>query len=173
MTSQRSETSIVTPMPSAAVSSSAVVQPADGRVLAAAVLWRATVGNSWDDPARFSHLYIVERLGHVDATGFITGVETGRALTQLERAAIEAALAPRTVQWVASWAAVVDERATTTLPEDRAIVTVAEPMIDGPRAEVATELWCGYTCAIGSTSILEQSPTEGWEVTDQIGGYIS
>jgi hypothetical protein len=48
-----------------------------------------------------------------------------------ERAAIEAALAPRTVEWVENWDAVVDEEATTTLPSDRAIITVAEPTTDG------------------------------------------
>ena len=160
---------------SATATTSVSVAPVedDGAVLAAAVLWRATVGNSWDDPGRFAHIYVVERLGRADADGFITGVESGRALTHAERSSVEAALAPRTVQWVESWNAVVDERATTTLPEDRAIITVAEPLVEDRRAEVATELWCGYTCGIGSTSVLELSPSGDWVVVDQLGGYIS
>ena len=120
---------------------------------------RATVGNSWDDPGRFGYIYVVERLGRADADGFITGVESGRALTHAERASVEAALAPRTVQWIESWN-VVDERATTTLPEDRAIITVAEPLVED-RLEVATELWCGDTCGIGSTSVLQAVTQRG------------
>ena len=145
----------------------------DGGVLAAAVLRRATTRDGRTEPDRFSHLYIVERLGRADADGFITGVESGRALTAAERAAVEAALAPRTVEWVESWDAVVDEQATTTLPEDRAIVTVAEPLVEGGRAEVSTELWCGYECGIGSTLVLERSPSGDWAVTDEIVNYVA
>ena len=157
-----------TPVTSAAETTSTSLGPVDdGGVLAAAVLWRATMVDGRSEPDRFSHLYIVERLGRDEADGFITGVESGRALTETERAAIEAALAPRTVEWVQSWDSVVDEQATTTLPEDRAIITVAEPLIDDDRAEVTIELWCGYMCATGSTLALEGSPSREWAVTDE------
>jgi hypothetical protein len=155
------------------IEASTIVEPdATTGVLAAAVLWRATTGNSWDDPNRFNSFYVVGRLGHADANGFIT-LGAGRALTDAERAAIEAALAPGTVEWIDSRADVISEPPTVTIPEDRAIITMAEPTIDGGRAEVATELWCGFDCGIGSTSVLEQSPTGDWTVTEQIGGYVA
>ena len=172
-TSERSDASTAATTAVAAVNAPPIAAHKDGRVLAAAVLWRATVGNSWDTADRFRYFYIVERVGRVGADGFITDTDSGRVLGDEQRAAIEAALAPRRVEWVESWDAVVDEEATTTLPGDRAIITVAEPMIDGARAEVATELWCGFDCAIGSTSVLEQSADGDWTVTDQLGGYIS
>ena len=70
-------------------------------VLVTAVLRRATTGNSWDDPNRFNSFCVVGRLGRADANGFIT-LGAGRALTDAERAANEAALAPGTVEWMDS-----------------------------------------------------------------------
>ena len=165
--------------PVAATTPAEVTEPTepagDAAVLASAVVWRATRSNgSGYGPDRFEHLYIVERLGQADAEGFITGEESGRPLGDGERAAIAAALAPRTVDWVASWEAVVDEQATTTLPEGRAIITIAEPAITGGRAEVAIELWCGFDgCASGSTLVLERSQDGAWTVTEQLVGWVS
>jgi hypothetical protein len=142
-------------------------------VLAAAVLYRATVGNSWDDPDRFNTLHIVERLGEPHDDGFITGVDAGRPLTDSERSAIEAALAPRTVRWVPSRESVIGDQPSSTILERDAVITIAEPEIDGPRAEVGTELWCGFTCGLGTISVLELSPAGEWTVTEQIGGYTA
>ena len=52
-------------------------------------------------------------------------------------------------------------------------LTIGEPAIDGRRAEVATELWFGFACGIGSISALERSPRGEWTVTEQIGCYIA
>jgi hypothetical protein len=68
---------------------------------------------------------------------------------------------------------VIRNQPSSTVPERDAIITVAEPAIDGPRAEVGTELWCGFTCGIGSISVLKRSPTGKWTVTEKIGGYIA
>lgn len=170
-----STTAMTTEAPTSEMSmaSTSITADATSAVLAAAVLYRATDGNSWDDPNRFNTFYVVERLGHADADGFITGLDTGRLLTDAERTAIEEALAPDTVYWVPSRESVIGDQPPMTIPETHAIITVAEPVLNGSRAEVATELWCGFDCGVGSTSVLEQSSTGDWTVTEQIGGYVA
>jgi hypothetical protein len=142
-------------------------------VLAAAVLYRTTTAaNSFHQ--RFNTFYVVERLGQADAVGLITGLESGSRLTGPERAAIEEALAPRTVHWVASPQAVRgDDRTPKTIPERHAIISIAIPTIDGDRAEVATELWCSYLCGIGGISILERASDGSWAVTGEDVSWVS
>jgi hypothetical protein len=143
-------------------------------VLAAAVLYRATAGNGWDDPEHFNSFYVVRRLGHADADGFISEIENGTPLTVSQRAAIRAALAPRTVTWIDQPEdARGDETTPRTIPDRHAIITIAAPVIDDDRAEVATELWCGWVCAVGSTFVLERSSDGVWKVTAEVGGYVS
>ena len=142
-------------------------------VLAAAVLYRTTTA-ARSFHQRFNTVYVVERLGQADADGLITGLDRGSRLTGPERAAIEEALAPRTVHWVASPQAVRgDDRTPTTIPAHHAIISIAIPTIDGDRAEVATELWCSYLCGIGGISILERAPDGSWAVTGESVSYVS
>lgn len=142
-------------------------------VLAAAVLHRAAVANSFSDPAQFTDLYVVERLGHADSHGFVSITDEDPVLTDSQRAAIETALAPRNVSWVASADTIRKTGASSTIPEHHAIISIAEPIIDQGRAEIATELWCGWMCAVGSTTVLERSASGTWRVTGEIGGFIS
>ena len=143
-------------------------------LLAAVVLYRATVANSWADPEHFNAFYVVRRLSHADADGFISGIASGPPLTDRERAAITAALAPRTVIWIDHPEDVRgDDAALLTIPDRHAIITIAAPVIDDDRAQVASELWCGGACAVGSTFLLQRSPNGVWKVTGQIGGYVS
>jgi hypothetical protein len=142
-------------------------------VLAAAIAYRATDGNGWVDPDHFRAFYIVRRLGHADAEGFISGFRQGPRLTPGQGAAIEAALTPRTVTWVRSPKAVRgDQQKPRKMPDRTAIIIIAEPAIDGDRARVASELWCDWLCALGSTSVLERR-NGVWKVTEDNLAYVS
>ena len=64
-------------------------------VLAAAVLYRVTEGNSFG-PDLFTSVFVIERAGRYSEADYrIRGWENGRVLTSAERTAIETALAPR------------------------------------------------------------------------------
>jgi hypothetical protein len=165
-------TRTLSPPTSLSLQSTAETSGRTPAVLAAAVLYRtATAARS--SHQRFNTFYVVERLGDADADGFITGLRRGPRVTGPERAAIEDALARRTVHWVASPQAVRgDDRTPKTIPERHAIISIAVPSIDGDHAEVATELWCGYSCGIGGISIIERDPHGTWSVTGESVFYV-
>ena len=142
-------------------------------VLAAAAAFRATESNSFGDSDYFTTVYVVERLGEADDVGFITFADTAPLITDVQRCAIEAALEPRTVVWVDGLEAVIGTEPPVTVPDRHAVVMLAEPVIDGPRAEVGTELWCGMVCGIGSTLVVERSGSGEWIVTGELGGFVS
>ena len=75
--------------------------------------------------------------------------------------------------WVHDLEAVIGTEPPLTVPDRHAVLMVAEPVIDGPRAEVATELWCGMTCGVGSTLVVERSGSGKWIVTGELGGYVA
>ena len=139
-------------------------------VLAAAVRYRVETYQS----GYSTTLFIIDRVGRYSPDdGYITDWIDGRELTATERSAIATALEPRTVTWVSHWRDVTGESTSGTLPDRQAIILLAEPSIDGTRADVATELSCGGTCSYGATSMLEQSTAGDWLVTEETEGFGS
>lgn len=118
-------------------------------------------------------MYVVKRLGEADEVGFITFADTAPLITDDQRCALEAALDPRTVVWVDGLEAVIGTEPPVTVPDRHAVVMLAEPVIEGSRAEVATALWCGMVCGTGSTLVVERSGSGEWIVTGELGGFVS
>ena len=139
--------------------------------LAAAVLYRATESNAWVPPNPFDTYHVVEHLGGAYLGEPTARSDAGRPITALERAAIESALAPYTVNWVPSRESVIGDGPALTANE--ALVIVNEPVSDGARAEVGVELWCGGTCAVGSTLVLQRSQDGAWTVVEELEGFVS
>jgi len=140
-------------------------------VLAAAVRYRVETYAS----GHYTTLFIIDRLGrYSEDDGYITDWADGQELTAFERAAIAAALEPRSVSWIAHWRDVMGDPPSPTLPDERqAIILLAEPSIDGSRADVATELSCGTTCSYGATTLLERSSDGDWQVTGETDAFVS
>jgi hypothetical protein len=153
--------------------SAPVLDETAAQVLAAAAKYRATERNSFSEDDYFTTLHVVERLGRTGADGFVSFPEAAPAITDGERDAIEAALAPRTVIWVHSLDAVIGTEPPLTIPDRQAVLMLAEPILDGRRAEVGTMLWCGMVCGIGGTLVLEYNASGNWVVTDELGGFVA
>jgi hypothetical protein len=83
-------------------------------------------------------------------------------------------LSSRTVTWIDRPEDVRETDATPmTIADRHAIITIAAPVMDDDRAEVATELWCRFLGAVGSTFVLERSREGVWKVTEDRFGYVS
>ena len=156
--------------------SSADVDPAldaaaqSAEVLAAAVRYRVETYAS----GHYTTLFIIDHVGRYSPEdGYITDWVDGPELTATERDVIATALGPRPVTWISDWRDVMGEPPSPTLPNRHALILLAEPSIDGSRAEVATELSCGTTCSYGATSTLEQSPAGEWVVTGETNAFVS
>ena len=160
--------------PSSEMTVSTQLPPPDdttAEVLAAAVVYRVTESNSFGDDFSFTTVYVVERLGEAD--GFITFSDSAPLIANRRRCSIETALAPLTVFWVHDLEAVIGTDPPVTVPERHAVVMLAEPVIEGDRAEVGVELWCGMVCGIGSTLVVERTESGGWIVTGELGGFVA
>ena len=135
-------------------------------VIAAAVLDRVA-----DQQPPFTTFHVVEHLGESDESGMVFGLDEGRVLTTAEREAIEAVLAPNVVRFVESLEAVVGDE--LSIAEKQAVIMIAAPSIDGSDAMVATNLWCGGLCGVGSIAILERTGDGAWTVVGEEGGYVA
>jgi hypothetical protein len=144
-------------------------------VLATVALARVARDNSFGGEDVFTEVAIVERLGRGSDDGMVAIDAASPAWTPDERAAVEQALAPRSVTWVASLEAVIGPGPSMTSPERLiAVVTISSPEIDGDNATVTSMLWCGGTCGAGSTHTLSRDPQGIWTITGTTGGaFIS
>lgn len=141
-------------------------------VIAAAAQDRA-LGNPTFDPDR---IIVVDRLGTVDEDApTLDAVSTpGLRLSDDERAAVEAAVAPHLVEWMApnaarTFLAAFDPEGGGDLGQVTFVVTLAEPEFGGARATIASELWCGPGCVEGGTVSVERQPDGTWVVTGPDG----
>lgn len=144
-------------------------------VLAAAALARVAHDNSFGGEDVFHDVAVVERLGHGTDDGMVELDADAQAWTADERAAVEQALAPRSVSWVASLETVIGTGPLLTSPPRLiAVVTMAVPVIDGDKATVTSSLWCGGTCGVGGTHTFSRDAHGAWAVTGTTGGgFIS
>ncbi len=146
-------------------------------VLAAAAAYRLFDDNSFGGQDVFDRVNIVDSYATADTNGF--PVADPESPLPLEvRAAIEAALAPLAVAWVSSLHDVIGNQpapgaspdgALPDYQEVGAVLTLGAPNIEGDDAEVPSNLWCGGRCGIGSTHVLERSPSGDWAVTGTTG----
>jgi hypothetical protein len=89
------------------------------------------------------------------------------------REAVERSLAPATVMWFHTPDAILGDPAATgqypTKEDIGLILTFGAPEVDGPRATIVSEMWCGMLCGDGTTFTLERSDTGDWLVTGTTG----
>jgi hypothetical protein len=146
--------------------------------LAATAAAQVLVDNTFDGglPAG-SSVVIVDRIATFDpASGPADfAALAGVAATAAERAAIEAALAPTRVAWasptdvaalIAEWMA-ADRSAPpgTALAQTTFVLALAAPHFDADRARVASQMWCGGMCGVGSEHTLARATNGSWAVT--------
>lgn len=136
-------------------------------VLAAAALHRVTVDNSFGGGSPFDRVQVIERLGVVDANGFLDARD-GRELDELERDAIVAALEPLPVEFVAA-DVLAETDALDDAPVGRAVLTLAEPAELEGRLTITSQLWCGGLCGIGGANEIVRSPDGAWSIGDPVG----
>lgn len=117
-------------------------------------------------PPPFTEYLIQSNIDPSAGTG--TGSGSVRALTEDERSAIEAVIAPfGPVQWINDPGEFRTDNLIPTI-EGSAILGVGEPTIDGDRALVPVSLWCGGLCGTWLTYDVEL--IEGiWQVTGSNG----
>ena len=140
------------------------VAPADRTaILAESARTRVDVDNSFGGgDAGFREIRILSTIGASGPDGAVD-LDAGRPATDAERGAIETALGSHYVVWVTGDAGTDPEN-----PDHVAVLTLGDAReIDG-RLVVASQLWCGGTCAILNTHEVVRSAT-GWELGDVIG----
>ena len=119
---------------------------------------------------------VVERFGGRDTrSGFLVPSSAKPLIDSDARAAVEAALAPRQVQWVPDLAGSTDGPMTTVSagsPAVRLTVILAEPAVRSSRATVAVETRCGRGCHQGTVAVLTRDAKGSWSVTGTEGGFI-
>ena len=115
---------------------------------------------------------VVERFGLSQADGLIVPDATGELLSEQTRAAVEDALSPVTVTWVASVDEVVGD-GSASADEIGVVLTLTAPTIRGNVAEVGSALWCGMVCGAGGTYTLERTTETDWTVTGVFDEFVA
>lgn len=139
------------------------------QVLGAVALQRVGIDNSFGGDDVFTDVMVVDTLGRADADGFVDDAG-GRALTDDERNAITAALAPRRVQFVTAAEARSFEEAHMTGPvAGTGVLTLAEPRVIDGQVTVTSSVWCGGLCATGGAHVVERVADGSWVVTGVTG----
>ena len=139
------------------------------QMLAAAVLELVSKDHTFGQgPPPFTEYLIQANLDPFAGNATGTGQETARALTAVERTAIEAVLRPfGPVQWIGD----PDEWRTSDLQpviEGAVILGVGEPSVDDSTGLVPVSLWCGGLCGTWLTYRLDL--VDGaWNVTGTEG----
>lgn len=136
-------------------------------VLAAAVVHRVLEDNSFGGGNPFDLVQVIERLGTVDAMGFLDAGD-GRELTDAERDEITAALAPLPIEFVPT-DVLAGTDAIDDAPVGRAVVTLGAPSELEGRVVITSQLWCGGLCGIGGANELVRGADGTWSIGEPVG----
>jgi hypothetical protein len=101
--------------------------------------------------------------------GGIASTEDGELIDSATRAAIERAVAPTIVDWIASTA----DASPRDGVQGPTVLIVGQPTIDGESAEIATAIWCGMMCGTGATYVLHWANVVGWLQHDIVNTWVS
>jgi hypothetical protein len=177
--SARAETGSTSPTESATATSAtgestsppATAKSDEVAIVAAAAVQRVTKDNSPGQPPVGKPLNIIDRYGAIASDGFLAVKSQSPEIDTAVRAAIEKALEPLPIVWVASMSEVIgtDGHLPSSDEEVGAVLTLGAPIVDGPHATITTELWCGGLCGAGSTYTVERTDPHGWHVTGITG----
>jgi hypothetical protein len=150
------------------------LSPADrATILGVVAAERFTVDNSFGGQAFSQTLLVVDVLGEVDASGFVT--DDGAPLDEFERNAITSSLPGIEVRFVSpdeahqhQAAAMAGDTTGTAGTADPVLQLAAPAVIDG-QLTVTSSLWCGSLCAIGGAHVVERQDDGTWLVTGTTG----
>ena len=136
----------------------------------AAVLAAAAVARSQSEPIDATEIAIVETLGTSAAGGMVVFGPDDPAITDAERDAVEAALAPSTIRWVAD----MNEpalKAATAAGQVGAVITLSNPAVEGDAATIVTGLYVVYPGggSQGGGVTVDRQPDGTWQVGDPFG----
>lgn len=165
-------------LPTDVTDSGLLLGPADSTVaptevanlLATAANDRIRMANGFDTPNVFSSVAIVDSYGTPGDDDTLDAKAGAVTIADDVRRAIEVALGPISVQWVHTADEVQSEPTATwdevPLP---AVLTLAEPRIDGDSATVISDLRCGPGCVIGGGQQFELGADGSWTLVGPIG----
>jgi len=153
----------------------AAPEPAAGTGTVAALLataadHRIRMANGFDTPNVFSSVAILDTYGVATDDGMLEATAGPVSVPDDVRHAIETVLGPITVKWVADPADVPTEPTGTwdeqPLP---ALLTLAEPVINGGTATVVSVLRCGSGCVIGGGEAFDLGTDDSWATLGPVG----
>lgn len=153
-----------------AAAESAPVAGTVAALLAVAADHRIRMANGFDTPNVFSSVAILRTYGVANDDGALDSTAGPVPVPDDVRQAIEMALGPITVQWVAA-AADVPTEPTATWDEQPlpALLTLAEPVINGERATVVSDLRCEPGCVIGGGQAFNLGADGSWAAVGPVG----
>lgn len=137
----------------------------------AAILAAAAVARRQSVQIDVTEIAIVDKLGTSGTDGTVVFGPSDVAVTDAERAAVEAALAPITIRWVASMEDPALKAATAAGQVD-AVVTLSDPAVEGDAATIVSGIYCGFPeglCGAGGGVALDRQPDDTWKVGDPFG----
>jgi hypothetical protein len=96
------------------------------------------------------------------------GSSAGRPFTDVERGAVEAALAPNPVIW-ADRELVYPADQPVPMQSPNVVLTLGEPVVDGDHAVIESGLGCGGLCGRGGASAFSRQPDGSWSYEGPTG----
>ncbi|MCU1360733.1 MAG: hypothetical protein JWN99_2022 [Ilumatobacteraceae bacterium] len=135
-------------------------------IIAVAAIARVTADNSFGGAQPFDRLNIIDHFGSPSPDNYFFVPPDSHAIDAEVRTAIEHALAPVAITWVASLQAVIGSG--PEIPDADgvgAVLMIEPPVVDGTTASITTSLWCGGACGTGGAHALEWTEGAGWVVT--------
>jgi len=135
----------------------------------AAILGAAALARRQSSDTDIAGIAIVENLGTSGADGMVVFGPDDVPITDAERAAIEAALAPVTVLWVESLEPALKTAAAAGQVD--AGIALSDPAIEGDTATVMSDLVFPYPGgdSQGGGLALDRQPDGSWEVSGPFG----
>jgi hypothetical protein len=133
--------------------------PDEPAIVAAAAVARLT-DESFGGSAALNGVNIVERYGATSADGMLDVGSGGPLIDAGVRTAVEDALAPVVVTWIEK---LEDVMGTDQVPADEGdwvILRLSRPVIDGTRAVITTERYCGWDCGNGGALNLDKANSD-------------
>lgn len=137
----------------------------------AAILAAAAVDRLHSVSLEFDEIAIVESVGESGPDAMVVFGDDDAAITDGERAAVEAALAPVRVRWVATKSDPALQAATAAGQVD-ALVTFSDPTVEGDEATISSDIVCGAPAALcgqGGGVTLDRQPDGTWRVGEPFG----
>jgi len=144
----------------------------EAAIVVAVVRERLKDPNGPSQPVTPDVVNIVAAYAFASESGFLDQQDEGTPIGPAVRAAVEEALSPAIVGWVENRAeaiAAVGNDQEGAASQIVFVLTLSAPTILGTQAEMTSEMYCGFDCAVGGMYELERDSTDGWYVASHPG----